>query len=844
MDTPAVEGYRIGRLLGAGGCGQVYLATDATGKPVAVKVFHSLAVNRGLLAQAATRLAAGGWPRETLPLLHGDFSGRPALQVTPWIGTGDGSERSDNGPRSLQSELDDFPGSRSWPMVRALARALAALHERRVAHGNLKPGNVFLAGDGEPLLADWAMGNMPEIGRFEFTDAVLYQPPEQLRDPSGYADEAGYRWDVHAFGVLAYRLLTGVFPRCNEMFSVVAPAPGAARRDGIQVDLGKLAAHLEEFPEIAWPEEPGNDLEQAFRGLLQDCLSLDPLKRPRDMCEVAARFQELEEKTAAAEECRSLRGQAQHANRRAWRALMVAFGAATLAVFFAGAWLLDTARLRRDKAVGNEEIAALSRQAEAAVAERDSTVAREAEARRSLAHEAEVATARLVKSRQLGDQLFRWAMESGYRKLPPLDGREHRLRFLTQYYEEFLKQTAEMPEMADLHNNAWLQLAEIALSAREPAKAEDLLKKAVSDIPVETLDANAKLRLATDQLVLALLYQDAGAENTGEAFQNARAALAEVPDGTDPSRIRHLVAVLDYHEAKLLAAQGKDEAALEQLHQATVALDELVRERPDSAVLRSELASCYLSSASVIEGLGLLGDAAKIRSDALHTLLEVYKRNPADFNTRLELAGCYGAVSETALLAGDVAGADAASKEAMKLLEKLAAEQPDNATVTERMAAQLGVIASLLADSGKSKEALEKFETGVRMLESIRATKPADSMAAYRLSLLRWQQGRTVGNTGKRDEEIQLLANAAALLVTLEAKPGPESPPIDQIQRSLAYLLGDLGHARQMAGDKDGARQAFTDAESYWKRLLEGGSNSEEYREGQSWCRQRLAELR
>ena len=58
------------------------------------------------------------------------------------------------------------------------------MHERRVAHGNLKPGNVFFADDGEVLLSDWAMGNMPGAEQFVFTDAVLYQSPEQLRNPA------------------------------------------------------------------------------------------------------------------------------------------------------------------------------------------------------------------------------------------------------------------------------------------------------------------------------------------------------------------------------------------------------------------------------------------------------------------------------------------------------------------------------------------------------------------------------------------------------------------------------------------------------------------------------------
>jgi tetratricopeptide (TPR) repeat protein len=844
MDIPRVEGYEIGRLLGAGGCGRVYLATDTKGGRVAVKVFHGLAVNRKLLARMNARLAEGGWPQGVLPLLHADLDGRPAVEVTPWIGTGDPAADPEPAERSLQALMAEHPGPGSWPLVRSLARALAALHDRRVAHGNLKPGNIFIGPGGEPLIADWALGNMPGIGRFDFTDAVLYQPPEQLADAGGYTEERGYRWDVFAFGVLAYRLLTGRFPRCHDTFAMVAPAVGEHRRDGIQVDLLQLAGHLAQFPEVGWPDEPRNSLEAGFRKLITACLEIDPRQRPADMREVAAGFERAENEAAAEAGRERLLDECRHARRRAWRALFACLAFATAAVVMAGLWHLASAALRAEKSARQTEAGDLTCRLERAVADRDETVSRETAARRALAHEAEVANSRLLKSRQLGDLLFRWAMESGYRKLPPLDGREQRLQVLEQYYEVFLTQTAAMEEMADLHRHARLQLAEIALSAGDAAKAEERLNLALKAWDGQTVDGPLQLRVAGDRLILALLHQESGSERAADAFQQARAALGEVPPAVGGDRLRHLVAVLDYHEAKLLAGAGRDQPALEQIHRATVALNDLVRERPDCAVLRSELASCFLSSASIIEGLGLLGDAANIRIDALNTLLEIYKKNPTDFGLRLDLAGCYGAISETALLAGDVSGASAASKEAMKLLEKLAAEQPDNAVVAERMAANLGITASILGDSGKSAEALEKFESGIRMLESIRAAKPDDPMVAFRLAWLRWQKGRTLGGSGKRGEEITHLTSAVALLTTLEAAGGHASPPLEQIQRSLAYLLSDLGHARQMAGDLAAAREAFAEAQAYWQRLLETHSDREEYRDGEEWCRQRLAELK
>ena len=217
MEAPQVDGLQAGRLIGSGGCGRVYQAVDDAGAALAVKVFDGTAISRGLLGKMTERLETGGWPAGVMPVHSATFKEGRSLWVMPLLaGVKDGG---DPVPRSLQMSIDEHPGDGSWRLVRSLARALAGMHERRVAHGNLKPGNVFFRDDGELLVSDWALGNMPGVRRSEFTDAVLYQPPEQLRGADAYLEPAGQRWDVFAFGVVAFRVLTGFFPRCHETFS-------------------------------------------------------------------------------------------------------------------------------------------------------------------------------------------------------------------------------------------------------------------------------------------------------------------------------------------------------------------------------------------------------------------------------------------------------------------------------------------------------------------------------------------------------------------------------------------------------------------------------------------------
>jgi eukaryotic-like serine/threonine-protein kinase len=305
-----------------------------------------------------------------------------------------------------------------------------------------------------------------------------------------------------------------------------------------------------------------------------------------------------------------------------------------------------------------------------------------------------------------------------------------------------------------------------------------------------------------------------------------------------------LKAVLDYHEAKLLAARGEDSKALAQLMRATQILNRIADQRPDVAILRSELAACYLSSATILEGMGNLGDAREVRALASVEFVKLLEKTPKDFSLRLDLAGCYGAMVESAVLSGDIAGAELISKTAMKLLDQLVAEQPDHAEAVSRKAAQLGLRAGMLRDRGFPAEAMADYDAGIRMLEALHISTSEQAMIPYRLAILYWQKGRMLGMTGQRSEEINLIGKAGDLLSQITKTALIDGPRPEQLQSTNAYLLGDLGHALQLANRKDEAKRAFSDAMALWEGLLKLRSQSEEFREGLEWCRQRLADLR
>jgi tetratricopeptide (TPR) repeat protein len=842
MDQPRVAGLQLGKQIGHGGCGRVFRATETAGGDCAVKFFTATAISRRLLQKMTERLDADTWPEGVMPVTSADFAAELPFWITPLVGDSDGDRFS---PRSLQMLLDDHPGIGSWKLVKSIARALAEMHRRRVAHGNLKPGNVFLTEDGGALLADWALGNMPEIRQFHFTDAVLYQSPEQLRNPSGYLDEEGYRWDVYTFGVLAFRLLTGRFPRCHDTFNFVAPPPGEIRKEGIQADLSKIARNLEVQSGFSWPDEAKNDLEAGFRDWINHCLPLDPAKRPSSMIEVAAGFDALEAKATIHAERDALLDQRRRAERRNWRAVFIAGATTATAVVLGGLWQLSNSQLGKEKAEHQFDLTLLKASVDEALSAKGAAETRLVETQNSLSYERELALARLEASRLVGDRLFAWAMEKGNRLLPPLDGRELRLKRLERYFEDFLTRTANIDELADERARVRLQLSEISIAAGDAGAASRRLGEALDAWALLPMDAELKFRVATNSLLLALLRQSNSDPLTETSFVAARKALGDVPQTeVDADRLNQLMAVLDFHEAKLLSSKGENTKALEQLMRATQTLNRIADQRPDVAILRSELAACYLSSATILEGMGSLGDAREVRMLASVELVKLLNDKPDDFSLRLELAGCYGAMADSAVLSGDITGAESISKEAMKLLDRLVVEQPDNAEAVSRKASQLGLRAGIQRDRGRSAEAMKDYDEGIRMLEAIRASSPGSSIVSYRLALLWWQKGRMLGMAGQREEEIALMGKAKDLLGHLESGQSANGPRPEQLQGSGAYLLGDLGHALQLANRKDAAIEAFKDAVSLWENLLASRPQSEEYSEGLAWCRRRLDDLK
>ncbi len=835
MTLPQVKGLEVIELHDFGGCGRVYRALQEGGGMVALKCLDDLSVNRGLLQKMTQRLWQDGWPHGVMPVIADQLHHSPLYQVMPWM-----ADEQDGRwvPFSLQHVIDRHPAQDPWPLIISLAAVLASMHKHHVPHGNLKPGNVFDDGQGQVMVSDWCLGNMPGVHVFHFTDALLYQAPEQLLDASGYLDEQGYGWDVYAFGVLAFRLLTGRFPRCNEVFQKVAPPQGATRCDHLRADPDKIAANLVKSPLEPWPKEAAGEMERRMREWILRCLELDPAQRPLTMMEVSSGFDLIGKEVAELDAHRRLVDLNRKLRRRV-SALALALGLALLAAGVTTVfWRHAVQRIGADRAAHAAEVEQLQADANAAraaesVAERDAE-----EARKILLDEREGHLSRLEASRELADQLFGWSMENGRQQLPSLDGRTQRLKRLERYYEQFIQEADKNPDLAVERARALLQLAEISIASADVQRALERFAAAQEAWAGVPKDAEMWMRLATDRLLIAMLRDSKSDEGALQAYADARTALERVPrQQVSADRLDQLSAVIDFREARLLMATGKNGKALEQLMRATKTLNRLSMQRPDVALLRSALADCYLSSAVVLDGLGSLGDAREVRLLALDLLTALHKEKPADLDIHFDLAACYTTMAEAAVLSGDIEGARQRSEQASNLFRDYLKQRPRDDEATIRKAVLLGLQAGLDRDQGKVTQAAAAYDEAMQLLEAVHDRSPANSLASYHLALTWWQKGRMPA-TQKDGGDITLMLKAGGLLEELGKQPAEGGPTSEQLLRSRAYLAGDLAFSFSAKRQQDKAALAYRDAIQLWQQLLKLRPQSEEYQQALDWCRE------
>ena len=267
--------YKVENLIGVGGMGEVYRATDTNLKrPVALKVLPaSVAGDPERLARfqrEAEVLASLNHPN--IASIYGLVdAGHVKGLVMELVEGDDLAARIARGPVAVDETL---------PITRQIAEALEAAHAVGIIHRDLKPANIKVRSDGTAKVLDFGLakaldpgGAMPTGGAQSPTmtspavvtgvgvllGTAAYVSPEQAR-----GKPADKRSDVWAFGCVLYEMLTG--RRAFAGDSVAEVMTAILARD------------------VDWSAVPSTT-PTGIQALLRRCLERDPRRRLRDIGE-------------------------------------------------------------------------------------------------------------------------------------------------------------------------------------------------------------------------------------------------------------------------------------------------------------------------------------------------------------------------------------------------------------------------------------------------------------------------------------------------------------------------------------------------------------------------------
>ncbi|PPK95330.1 serine/threonine protein kinase [Kineococcus xinjiangensis] len=198
---PQVDGYAVGRMLGAGGSASVWEGTGPDGLPCALKVLEETPAAAGAADPLLRELSLLRRVRHPSVVAVRDISttaeGRPVLVLD--LAAGGSLAALVRRRRLVVGEV--------VTLLLELGPALEDLHATGVVHADISPGNVLLRADGTPLLADLGVAR------------VLGEAGGWLHATTGYCDPAvaaggspGAASDVYGLAAVAWFALTGSPP--------------------------------------------------------------------------------------------------------------------------------------------------------------------------------------------------------------------------------------------------------------------------------------------------------------------------------------------------------------------------------------------------------------------------------------------------------------------------------------------------------------------------------------------------------------------------------------------------------------------------------------------------------
>jgi serine/threonine protein kinase len=246
--------YKVEAVLGVGGMGRVYKATDRDGQEVALKLVkadlardHTFRRRFDREASIAQRVSH---PHVVPVLDKGEEDGIPYLTQQFIRGGSLADKIEKEGPLDLETAVQ---------ICLKVAGGLDALHADGLVHRDVKPGNILLDEAGVPYITDFGLAKDSQGSLLtrpgQAVGSLDYMAPEQIR-----GETVSGVTDVYALGCVMVECICG--------------APPFADRQGMRV----LWAHLQDQPPN--PCAKRADLPAEVAETVLRALAKEPAERP------------------------------------------------------------------------------------------------------------------------------------------------------------------------------------------------------------------------------------------------------------------------------------------------------------------------------------------------------------------------------------------------------------------------------------------------------------------------------------------------------------------------------------------------------------------------------------
>jgi serine/threonine protein kinase len=269
--------YHILEQLGLGGMAIVYKAYDTRlEREVAIKIIRKDAFPAEVHERVLKRFereakSLAKMSHANIVKVHdfGDYDGAPYLVMELLTG---GTLKAFTG--------QPMPYQEAACLLEPIARALAYAHQQGVLHRDVKPANILIAENGEPILTDFGIAKLLENEEGQTLTGTGFGvgTPEYMAPEQGLGKEIDGRADIYGLGIVFYELVTGRKP-------YLADTPFAVLLKQVNDPLPR-------------PKELNPNLISTVENVLLKALAKNPSDRFHSMNEFAQVLEKLSKETS------------------------------------------------------------------------------------------------------------------------------------------------------------------------------------------------------------------------------------------------------------------------------------------------------------------------------------------------------------------------------------------------------------------------------------------------------------------------------------------------------------------------------------------------------------------